>query len=110
MARRSIPAGELGAIQITTLSDGRYRARARTRDDAGNIHQLRVVADTEAAARAELQRRVLSMSGSTFVGLTSGNTVAAAAAAWLEQIRIRAEAGSIPPAKEHPRPPLLGHP
>jgi integrase len=72
-----------------------YRARARARDDAGVLHQLRAVADTEQAARDELQRRVERLGSTTFAGLTSSDTGAAAATAWLEQVRTRAVSGSL---------------
>lgn len=94
MGRPRIPAGEIGTIHITRLATG-YRARAQTRDDGGNLHQLRVVADTEEEARALLLRRVETLSSSAFSGLDSRNTIAEAGAVWLEQIRARAVAGSL---------------
>lgn len=36
MARPRKSAGELGAVQVTKLASGKYRARARARDDAGS--------------------------------------------------------------------------
>lgn len=94
MGRPRIPAGEIGTIHITHLATG-YRARAQARDDGGNLHQLRVVADTEEEARALLLRRASALSSSAFSGLDSRNTIAEAGAAWLEQIRARAVAGSL---------------
>ena len=95
MARPRIPAGQLGTVQITRLADGTYRARARARDDARTLHQLRVVGATEAAATSDLQRRADRLSDSSFAGLTATDTIADAAAAWLEQIRLRARSGSL---------------
>ncbi|QNE46117.1 tyrosine-type recombinase/integrase [Glaciihabitans sp. INWT7] len=95
MGRPRIRAGEFGAIQITRLAAGSYRARARARDDAGKLHQLVVVADTEDAARLALQRKVEALSTSTFAGVTGANTIAEVGASWLEQVRARAIAGSL---------------
>jgi hypothetical protein len=52
MGRSRIRAGELGTIQTTRLAAGSYRARARARDDAGTLHQLVAVANTEDASRS----------------------------------------------------------
>lgn len=91
----TIGAGEIGTVQITRLANGTYRARARARDDAGVLHQLRAVADIEQAARNELQRRVERLGSTALAGLTSSDTIADAATAWLEQVRTRAVAGSL---------------
>jgi hypothetical protein len=91
-----IRAGELGAIQITRLAAGGYRARARARDDAGTLHQLVAVAATEDAARLAPQRKVEALSTSMFAGVTGANTIAEARTAWLEQVHARAIAGSLP--------------
>jgi hypothetical protein len=90
-----IRASELGAIPITRLGAGSYRARARARDDAGTLQQLVVVAGTEDAARLALQRKVEALSPSMFAGLTGANTIAEAGASWLEQVHARAIAGSL---------------
>lgn len=95
MARPRIPAGQLGTVQITRLADGIYRARARARDDAVTLHQLRAVGATEAAARTGLQRRANRLSDSSFADLTATDTIADDAMAWLEQIRSRARSGSL---------------
>lgn len=95
MARPRIRAGELGTIQITRLAAGSYRARARARDDAGTLHQLVAVADTEDAARIAIRRKAEALSTSMLAGLTGANTIAEAGAAWLEQVRARAIAGSL---------------
>ena len=42
MARPHIDSGELGAINLKRLKNGRYRARATPRDDRGAIHRLAV--------------------------------------------------------------------
>lgn len=94
MGRPRIPAGEIGTIHVTRLAAA-YRARAQARDDGGNLHQLRVVADTEEEARALLLRRAEGLSSAGLAGLDSRNTVAEAGAAWLEQVRARAVAGSL---------------
>ncbi len=95
MARRSIPAGEIGSIQITRLKGGVYRARARARDDAGKLHQLRAVAGTEAEARVEIQRRADRLGSTGYTGLTRDNTIEEACLAWVESIRVRAQTGSL---------------
>lgn len=95
MAKPRILAGELGTIQITRLANGSYRARARARDDAGVLRQMRVVAETEDAARTELRRRVERLGSSTFAGLSSADTIADATVAWLQQVRSRATSGAI---------------
>lgn len=94
MGRRRIPAGEMGTVHVTRLVAG-YRARARARDDGGALHQLRAVAGTEEEARMLLRRQAEKLSSTAFTGLDSRNTVAEAGAAWLEQIRARAVAGSL---------------
>jgi hypothetical protein len=68
MARTPIRAGELGAVQITRLARGRYRARARTRDDAGTLHQIVAVAATEESARLALKRKAELLSSSLLAG------------------------------------------
>ena len=50
MARPKIAAGEVGQVQVTQLANGKWRARARMRDDAGELVQLRAEAATEDAA------------------------------------------------------------
>ncbi|MHA7986287.1 hypothetical protein ACX9R5_10815 [Rathayibacter sp. CAU 1779] len=95
MARTAIRAGELGTVQITRLARGRYRARARTRDDAGELHQIVAVAATEESARLALKRKAEILSSTLLAGLTPDSTIAEAAAAWLQQIHARAIAGSL---------------
>jgi hypothetical protein len=57
MPGRRIPAGELGSIQFAQLADGRVRARARMRDGAGDLVQLRALGCTQADALAQLGAR-----------------------------------------------------
>jgi hypothetical protein len=95
MGRPRIRAGELGTIQITRLAAGSYRARVRARDDAGTLHQLVAVSTTEDAARIAVQRKAEALTTSMLAGLTGANTIAEAGAAWLEQVRARAIAGSL---------------
>lgn len=57
MARPKIAAGELGQVQVTQLANGKWRARARMRDDSGQLMQLRAEGATEAEAREELMSR-----------------------------------------------------
>jgi len=95
MSRPRIQAGEVGAVQITKLADGRVRARARMRDDAGELRQLKVTADTEEDALAEL-RRAAALLTSGGAGMLSGSsTIAEAADAWLVHANGRADAGSL---------------
>jgi integrase len=95
MPRPRIKAGELGAVQITELAGGRFRARARMRDDAGELHPLKVTADTEYEARVELQRAAARLTSGGSGALTGSNTIAEAADAWLVQATGRADAGSL---------------
>lgn len=95
MPRPRIPAGEVGAVQITKLADGRYRARGRMRDDAGELRQLRATADTEEGALAELRRLAAQLTSNGEGALTGASTIAAAADAWLIHVTGRADAGSL---------------
>ena len=100
MSRPRIPAGEVGAVQITKLADGRYRARGRMRDDAGELHQPRASADTEAGALAELRQAAAQLTSNGEGALTGASTIAVAADAWLAHVTGRAEAGGRPPTPE----------
>lgn len=80
MSRPRIRAGELGAIQITRLAAGSYRARARVRDDAETLHRLVAVANAEEAARLAVQRKADALSTSILAGLTGATTIAEAGA------------------------------
>ncbi|WP_341998806.1 site-specific integrase [Microbacterium sp. LWH7-1.2] len=95
MPRPRIQAGEVGAVQITKLAGGRVRARARMRDDAGDLRQLKVTADTEEDARAELQRAAASLTSGGAGALTGSSTLAEAADAWLVHANGRADSGSL---------------
>ena|SRR5215207_1718456 len=95
MPRPRIKAGELGAVQITELAGGRFCARARMRDDAGELRPLKVTADTEDEARVELQRAAAQLTSGGSGALTGSNTIAEAADAWLVQATCRADAGSL---------------
>lgn len=95
MPRPRIPAGETGKIQITRLDDGRYRARARARDTSGDLQQVRVTAETEAEARAKLMRRFRPHGVTVQADLTPTNTIEEACNAWVESVRLRAQAGAI---------------
>jgi hypothetical protein len=95
MPRPRIQAGSVGAVQITTLAGGRFRARARMRDDAGELRQLMVTADTEEAARAELHRAAAQLTSGGAGALTGSSTIAEAADAWLVHANVRADAGDL---------------
>lgn len=95
MPRPRLQAGEIGAMQITKLAGGRFRARARMREDAGGLRQLKVTADTEDGARAELQRLAGQLTSGGAGSLTGSSTLADAADAWLVQATARADAGSL---------------
>ena len=90
MPRPRIRAGEIGAVQITKLAGGRVRARARMRDDAGELRQLKATGDTEEDARAELRRLAGSLTSGGAGALTGLSTIAEAADAWLVQANARA--------------------
>lgn len=95
MPRPRIQAGEIGAVQITKLAGGRIRARARMRDDSGELRQLKATGDTEEDARAELRRLAGSLTSGGAGALTGSSTLAEAADAWLVQANARADAGSL---------------
>lgn len=95
MPRPRIQAGELGAVQVTQLADGRFRARARMRDDAGELRQLRATADAQHDAVAGLRRMAAQLTSNGAGALTGSSTIAEAADAWLIQATSRAEAGSL---------------
>lgn len=95
MPRPRIPAGEIGHIQIALMPDGRFRARARARDDAGKLLQVRKVGRTGPEARAKLLRQMSLLGVSASMGLTSASTVSEACTSWIDSIRSRATAGSL---------------
>ncbi|HYI33884.1 MAG TPA: site-specific integrase [Glaciibacter sp.] len=95
MARRQLPAGELGTIDLKRLPSGRYRARASTRDDSGTLHRLAVTADTEDGARAKVRRQAMALSTGGSGALSPSSTIADAVELWLSQILTRAKAGSL---------------
>lgn len=51
MARPKIAAGEIGQVQVTQLAKGKWRARARMRDDSGELVQLRAEGATSRTLR-----------------------------------------------------------
>lgn len=95
MGRPRTPAGELGQIQVTALAGGRWRARARMRDDAGALVQLRAEGPSEEAARVELQAKAIAPTTHSKALVTGASTIAEAAAAWLPTVRLRAETGML---------------
>lgn len=95
MARPRIAAGEVGAIQMTRLANGRYRARARMRNDRGELVQLRVDAATGEMARSELLSRANALTTHTKALVTKASTIAEAATVWLPTVRARAENGLL---------------
>lgn len=95
MARRQLPAGELGTIDLKRLPSGRYRARASTRDDSGTLHRLAVTADTDDGARAKVRRQAMALSTGGSGALSPSSTIADAVELWLSQILTRAKAGSL---------------
>lgn len=95
MPRPPIPAGEIGRIQVVQLADGRYRARARARDDAGAIHQARATGPTADEARARLLRSLAQYGIAGSTGLTATSTIEEACKAWIESIQLRAATGSL---------------
>lgn len=95
MARPRIAAGELGRVQVTPLAGGRWRARARMRDDSGALVQLRADGESEDAARAALLIRAAALTTHTKSLVTGASTIADAAAVWLPTVRLRAETGML---------------
>jgi len=94
MARPKIAAGEVGQVQVTQLANGKWRARARMRDDSGQLMQLRAEGATEAEAREELKSRAKAQTTHTKSIVTAASTIAEAAEAWLPTVRVRAENGT----------------
>ena len=95
MARPRKSAGELGAVQVTKRASGKFRARARVRDDAGKLHQLQAVGDSEQGARDQLERKVAQLSTGGASTLRPESTLADACAAWLPTVHARASAGGL---------------
>lgn len=95
MARPRIAAGEVGQVRVTRLANGKWRARARMRDDAGELVQLRAEGLTEDTARTELLSRARTLSTHTKALVSGASTIAEAAAAWLPTVRVRAENGLL---------------
>jgi integrase len=95
MGKPQIPAGELGRIDVKLLPSGRYRARASSRDDGGNLHRLGATAESEELARGEVRRQAMALSTGGFGGLAPTSTVADAVELWLPQILTRAKTGSL---------------
>ena len=95
VARPKIAAGEVGQVQATPLANGKWRARARMRNDAGELVQLRAEGATEAAAREELLARAKALTTHTKAIVTGASTIAEVAEAWLPTIRVRAENGTL---------------
>ena len=65
MARPKLPADEAGQVQVTKLAAGKWRARARMRDDSGALVRLTASGGSADEARAALLARVRSASTST---------------------------------------------
>ena len=82
-------------MQVTQLANGKWRARARMRDDAGELVQLRADGSTAEAARTELLARAHMHTTHTKARVTGMSTIAEAAAAWLPTVRVRAEHGLL---------------
>ncbi|WP_259607973.1 MULTISPECIES: tyrosine-type recombinase/integrase [Microbacterium] len=95
MARPKIAAGEVGQVQVTQLANGKWRTRARMRDDSGELVQLRAEAVTEAAAREELLSRAKTLTTHTKAIVTAASTIQEATEAWLPTVKVRAENGTL---------------
>lgn len=95
MARPKIAAGEIGQVQVTRLANGKWRARARMRDDSGELVQLRAEGATVDAAREELLSRANALTTHTKSIVTRASTITEAARAWLPTVRVRAENGML---------------
>lgn len=57
MARPRLPIGQLGKVSILKLSNGKHRARARMRNQEGNLEILETLGDSEAEALALIHER-----------------------------------------------------
>ncbi|WP_448656322.1 ATP-dependent nuclease [Microbacterium lacticum] len=95
MARPKIAAGEVGQVQVTQLANGKWRARARMRDDSGELVQLGAEGTTEADAREELLSRAKMLTTHTKAIVTAASTIQEAAEAWLPTVKVRAENGTL---------------
>lgn len=81
-------------MQITQLANAKWRARARMRDDAGELVQLRADGTTAEAARTELLARAHMLTAQK-PQVSGSSTIAEAAAVWLPTVRVRAEHGLL---------------
>jgi hypothetical protein len=102
LARRQLPAGELGTIDLKRLPSGRYRARASTRDDSGTLHRLAVTADTEDGARAKVRRQAMALSTGGSGALSPSSTIADAVELWLVPRGSAAQPAHRWPVRPHP--------
>jgi integrase len=97
MPRPRTRAGELGSIQLTTLANGRIRARLHMRDDAGAPHHPQATGATEAEAIANVRRRAAELSTGASEEMCADTTVAQACSVWLAEVRAagRIEVSSV---------------
>jgi len=89
---------EVGQVQVTRLANGKWWARARMRDDAGELVQLRAEGPTEDAARTEVLSRARTLTTHTKTLVSRSSIIAETAASWLPTVRVRAENGQTPHA------------
>lgn len=87
---RSKP-GELGAISVYEMAGGRFQARARFRDDAGEAYRPRINGATHDEAVENLKAYFkMIMDGEDAPLITGESTIAEACAVWLEEKRTAA--------------------
>lgn len=98
-ARSADRAGEHGEIQFTKKPSGRYAARVRFRDHAGQWRSVQATAESKSAARRRLMeglRRELQTSGAA--EYSSKTTFAVVAEDWFRQIEDLVEHGHRSPS------------
>lgn len=96
MPRPRLKAGELGSISYTALPNGKVRAIARMRDDAGTLHRFKAIGTNETGAKAALERQADAVRyGKTGALLTPATTIAEAANVWLKTQELRAQTGTL---------------
>jgi hypothetical protein len=87
LARPKLPLGALGSVNISTLANGRIRARARIRDISGKLFQIRAFGGTEEKAMVMLRQRAdRLLFGIEEPALIPASTIADACALWLERV------------------------
>ncbi|WP_271983574.1 tyrosine-type recombinase/integrase [Pseudoclavibacter terrae] len=89
MARPRLPIGQLGKVSILKLSNGKHRARARMRNQEGNLEILETLGDSEAEALALIHERARLVRYRVGLQLAPSSTVSEVAHDWLATLKKR---------------------